>query len=54
MLNENPSNDSDPVKSLIAVRNLSKSFSNGGASIDVLKELNFELSAGETIAIQLL
>jgi lipoprotein-releasing system ATP-binding protein len=51
MLNEKPSNDSDPVKSLIAVRNLSKSFSNGGASIDVLKELNFELSAGETIAI---
>ena len=51
MLNEKPSNDSDPVKSLIAVRNLSKSFSNGGASIDVLKELNFELSVGETIAI---
>jgi lipoprotein-releasing system ATP-binding protein len=51
MRNEKQTKDSEPVKSLIAVRNLSKSFSNGGASIDVLKELNFDLSVGETIAI---
>ena len=51
MPNAKQANDSEPVKSLIAVRNLSKSFSNGGASIDVLKELNFDLSVGETIAI---
>ena len=51
MRNEKQTKDSEPVKSLIPVRNLSKSFSNGGASIDVLKELNFDLSVGETIAI---
>jgi len=51
MQNENQAKDSEPVNSLIAVRNLSKGFSNGGVSIDVLKDLNFDLSAGETIAI---
>lgn len=30
---------------------MSKSFANGGISIDVLKELDFDLAAGETIAI---
>jgi lipoprotein-releasing system ATP-binding protein len=43
--------DSEPVESLIAVRSLSKSFANGGVSIDVLKEVNFDLAVGETIAI---
>ena len=36
---------------LITVRGLCKSFTNGGASIDVLKDLDFELSAGESVAI---
>jgi lipoprotein-releasing system ATP-binding protein len=51
MQNENHKNDSEPLESVIAARNLSKSFSNGGVSIDVLKELNFDLSTGETVAI---
>ena len=51
MQNENHKNDSGPLESVIAARNLSKSFSNGGVSIDVLKELNFDLSTGETVAI---
>lgn len=51
MQNENQVKDSEPVHSFIAVRNLSKRFSNGVVSIDVLKDLNFDLSAGETIAI---
>jgi len=51
MLNENQEKKSEPVESLIALRNLSKSFSNGGVSIDILKELNFDLSAGEAVAI---
>jgi lipoprotein-releasing system ATP-binding protein len=41
----------ESVKSLIAVRNLSKGFANGGVRIDVLKELDFDSSVGETIAI---
>jgi lipoprotein-releasing system ATP-binding protein len=51
MQNQNQAKDSEPLNSFIAVRNLSKRFSNGVISIDVLKELNFDLSAGETIAI---
>ena len=51
MLNENHEKDSERVESAIAVRNLSKSFSNGGVRIDILKELNFDLSAGDTVAI---
>jgi len=51
MINENQEKNFEPVESLIAVRNLSKSFSNGGVSIDILKELNFDLSAGESVAI---
>ena len=41
----------ESVDSLIAVRRLSKSFANGGVSIDVLKEVDLDLSVGETIAI---
>lgn len=48
---ENQAMDSEAGKSFVAVRNLSKSFSNGGVSIEVLNDLNFDLSAGETIAI---
>ena len=51
MLNENQEMESDPVESVIAVRNLRKSFSNGGISIDVLNALNFDLISGETVAI---
>jgi lipoprotein-releasing system ATP-binding protein len=51
MQNENHKDDSEPLEIVIAARNLSKSFSNGGVSIDVLKELNFDLSTGETVAI---
>ena len=36
---------------LISARHLKKSFSNGGVRIDVLKDINFNLSAGETVAI---
>ncbi|MCP4630724.1 MAG: ABC transporter ATP-binding protein [bacterium] len=38
-------------ENLIAVRGLFKSFTNGGATIDVLKNLEFDLSTGETVAI---
>jgi len=51
MLNENHEKDFKREQRVIAVRNLSKSFSTGGVSIDVLKELNFDLSAGDTVAI---
>lgn len=51
MLNENHEKDSERVENLIAVRNLNKSFANGGVSIDILKGLNFDLPAGETVAI---
>lgn len=51
MLNENHAKDSERVENLIAVRNLNKSFANGGISIDILKGLNFDLPAGETVAI---
>jgi lipoprotein-releasing system ATP-binding protein len=51
MQTENQAMDSEAGKSFIALRKLSKSFSNGGVSIEVLNDLNFDLSAGETIAI---
>ena len=51
MLNENQKKDSAQLQSVIAVRDLHKSFSNGGISIDVLKELDFDLFSGETVAI---
>ena len=51
MLNENHESESDRVDSLVSVRNLSKSFSNGGVSIDVINELDFDLFSGETVAI---
>ena len=36
---------------LITMRGICKSFTNGGARIEVLKDLDFELSAGESVAI---
>jgi len=51
MLNEDQREDFEQLESMIAVRDLHKSFSNGGISIDVLKELNFDLFSGETVAI---
>ena len=51
MLNENHEKDSQRLENIITVRNLSKSFANGGVSIDILKELNFDLPATETVAI---
>ena len=43
--------DSGQFANLITARNLSKSFTNGGDSIDVLKGLDFDLSVGESVAI---
>lgn len=43
--------DSGRPANLITVRSLCKSFTNGGASIDILKNLDFDLSAGESVAI---
>ena len=48
---ENQDNGSGPISGLISARNLCKSFTNGGARIEILKDLNFELIAGETVAI---
>jgi lipoprotein-releasing system ATP-binding protein len=44
-------NDSGQAANLITVRRLSKSFTNGGASIDILTDLDFDLSIGESVAI---
>jgi lipoprotein-releasing system ATP-binding protein len=44
-------NDSGHSKNLLTVRSLSKSFTNGGARIDVLRDLDFDLSIGESVAI---
>jgi lipoprotein-releasing system ATP-binding protein len=44
-------NESGSSAGLIVVRGLCKVFSNGGTSINVLKDLDFDLAAGETVAI---
>lgn len=51
MRKENHASNTDRVDRLISVRNLRKSFSNGGISIDVINELDFDLFSGETVAI---
>ena len=51
MLKENHAINTDRVDSLVSVRNLHKSYFNGGVSIDVINELDFDLSSGETVAI---
>ncbi len=48
---EKPENGPGPSLALLTIRGLCKSFSNGGASIVVLKDLDFNLSAGESVAI---
>ena len=48
---ENQENDYGSLPGLITVRNLCRSFTNGGARIDILRDLNFDLAAGETVAI---
>ncbi len=48
---ENQDNGSGILTELITVRNLCKSFTNGGTRIDILKNLNLELAAGESVAI---
>ncbi len=40
----------DP-EALLCARHIVKCFSNGGVSIDVLKDLNFDMASGETVAI---
>jgi lipoprotein-releasing system ATP-binding protein len=39
------------TEALVSARRLVKCFSNGGVAIDVLKEVNFDLLSGETVAI---
>ena len=48
---ENQGNDYGSLPGLITARNLCRSFTNGGARIDILRDLNFDLAAGETVAI---
>ena len=48
---ENQENGSGLLSGLITARNLCKSFTNGGTSIDILRDLNFDMSAAETVAI---
>lgn len=51
MSNPKPENDPGPESDLLSSRGLCKSFTNGGARIDVLKDLDFDLSVGESVAI---
>ena len=51
MQSENKKSGSGFSGNFIQVRNLSKSFSNGGVRIDVLKGLDFNLPTAETVAI---
>ena len=37
--------------SFIAVRDLHKSYNHGGARIEILKGINFDIGMGETVAI---
>jgi lipoprotein-releasing system ATP-binding protein len=41
----------EPLKNLISVRNITKSFRNGNVRIDILQGVTFDLRAGETLAI---
>lgn len=40
-----------PGDTLMALRDLSKSYNGSGARIDILKEVNFDLVSGETLAV---
>jgi len=48
---EKHNNSSGYPVSLVILRGVSKKFSNGGASINILTDLDFDLAAGETVAI---
>ena len=48
---ENQENGSGLLSDLITARSLVKNFTNGGTRIEILKDLNFDLSAGESVAI---
>jgi lipoprotein-releasing system ATP-binding protein len=48
---EHRQDNAKPLTSIIAVRNLTKSFRNGGVRVDILKGVTFDLQAGETLAI---
>jgi len=48
---EHQESDSGSLSDLITARNLCRRFTNGGASIDILRDLTFDLAAGETAAI---
>ena len=44
--------DSTPSgNELISIRELNKSFTNGGFDIDIIKDLNFDLYSGESVAV---
>ena len=51
MQSEKQDRDGEHSFDLISVRRLCKTFTNGGAAIKVLKDLDFDLSAGESVAI---
>jgi lipoprotein-releasing system ATP-binding protein len=51
MKSENKESAFGISENLIQIRKLSKSFSNGGVRIEVLKDLDFDLPAAETVAI---
>jgi lipoprotein-releasing system ATP-binding protein len=51
MQSENHEHGFGASPGLIRARKLCKSFTNGGARIDILRDLDFDLSAGETSAI---
>ena len=51
MQSENIESGAGVPETIIQVRNLNKSFSNGGVRINVLKQLDFDLPAAETVAI---
>jgi lipoprotein-releasing system ATP-binding protein len=48
---ENQKSDCGSLPGLLTARNLCRSFTNGGVRIDILRDLNFDLEAGETAAI---
>ncbi|CAB1055998.1 Lipoprotein-releasing system ATP-binding protein LolD [Olavius sp. associated proteobacterium Delta 1] len=48
---EKQDRESGQFANLITVRSLSKSYTNGGTRIDVLTDLDFDLSIGESVAI---
>jgi lipoprotein-releasing system ATP-binding protein len=51
MVNSENNNKVSVSDRLMSVRGLSKSFDHSGARIDVLKDINLDLDAGETLAI---